>query len=58
MSADVPTAGAEGLASDGVEGSAVDDAKGFPGGPHDPSMLTSFAEHVAHNIWSGQVRSF
>ena len=55
MSADVPTAGAEGLASDGVEGSAVDDAKGFPGGPHDPSMLTSFAEHVAHSIWNGEV---
>ncbi|XP_028236648.1 uncharacterized protein LOC114415979 [Glycine soja] len=52
MSTDVPAPGAEGLASDGVEGSADDDAEGFPGGPRDPSMLTSFAEHVAYSIWS------
>ena len=23
--------------------------------PRDPSVLTSFAEHVAHAIWTGQV---
>ena len=32
-----------------------DAAEGFPGGPRDPSVLTSFAEHVAHAVWSGQV---
>ena len=38
------------------EGSDGDDAaEGFPGGPRDPSVLTSFAEHVAHAVWSGQV---
>ncbi|KAL5190752.1 hypothetical protein HKD37_04G010122 [Glycine soja] len=26
--------------------------EGFPGGPRDPSVLTGYAEHVAHNIWS------
>ena len=55
MSADVPTAGAEGLASDGAEGSHADDAEGFPSGPCDPSVLTSFADHVAHAIWSEHV---
>jgi len=29
---------------------AVDEAKGFPGGSMDPSMLTEYAEHVAANI--------
>lgn len=24
------------------------------GGPRDPSVLTLFAEHVAHNIWTGE----
>ena len=55
MTADVPDLGAEGLAGDGAEGSAADDAEGFPGGPCDPSVLTSFAEHVAHSIWNGEV---
>ena len=55
MSADVPAPGAKGLAGDGAEGLAVDDAEGFPGGPHDPSVLISFAEHVAHIIWNGEV---
>ncbi|KAG4925036.1 hypothetical protein JHK87_050576 [Glycine soja] len=32
------------------------DSEGFPGGPRDPSVLTSFAEHVAHAVWSGQER--
>ena len=42
--------------ADSGEGSDGDDAaKGFPGGPRDPSVLTSFAEHVAHAVWSGQV---
>ncbi|XP_028201934.1 protein MAIN-LIKE 2-like [Glycine soja] len=45
----------EGVATDGSLGSpAVDE--GFPGGPRDPSILTDFAEHVAHSIWSGQER--
>ncbi|XP_028236610.1 uncharacterized protein LOC114415943 [Glycine soja] len=33
---------------DGAEGSDADDAEGFPSGPRDPSVLTSFADHVAH----------
>ena len=47
----------EGMATDGSLGSLAAD-EGFPGGPRDPSILTGFAEHVTHNIWSGQVRSF
>jgi len=47
--------GAEGLAGDGAKGVAGDDAEGFPGGPRDPSVLTSFADHVAHSIWNGEV---
>ena len=47
----------EGVAIDGSLGSPVAD-EGFPSGPRDPSILTDFAEHVAHSIWSGQVRSF
>ena len=47
----------EGMATDGSLGSPAAD-EGFPGGPRDPSILTDFAEHVAHSIWSGQVRSF
>jgi len=38
-----------------VEDLGRDDVEGFPGGPRDPSVLTSFADHVAHAIWSGQV---
>ena len=38
-----------------IEGSDADDVEGFPGGPRDPSVLTSFADHVAHAVWSGQV---
>ncbi|XP_028230386.1 protein MAIN-LIKE 2-like [Glycine soja] len=41
--------------ADGVEGSDADDAEGFPGGPRDPSVLTSFADHVAHAVWSGHL---
>jgi len=55
MTEDVPAPGEEGLVGDGVERSAVDDAEGFPGGPRDLSVLTLFAEHVAHSIWNGEV---
>ena len=57
MTTDVPAAGVEGLvANDVATGSVVDDAVvGFPGGPRDPSMLTSFPDHVAHNIWTREV---
>ncbi|KAL5170588.1 Protein MAIN-LIKE 1 [Glycine soja] len=42
--------------ADSGEGSDGDDAaEGFPGGPRDPSVLTSFAEHVAHAVWCGQI---
>ena len=47
MIADVDATVAEDLGHDGAEG--------FPGGSRDPSVLTSFADHVAHAIWSGQV---
>ena len=42
-------------AVDGGEGSTVDDAQGFPGGPRDPSVLTSFADHVSLSIWNEEV---
>ena len=52
---DIPAHGAEGLAGDGAKGSAADDSEGFPSGPHDSLVLTSFVEHVIHNIWIGKV---
>ena len=33
----------------------VDDAEGFPGGPHDPSMLTEYGYHIAVIVWNGEV---
>ena len=50
MTMDVPATGVEDVAT----GSVADDAEGFLGRPQDPSVLTSFAEHVAHNIWAGE----
>ena len=32
-----------------------DKPEGFPGGPRDPSVHTEYADHVAANVWSGQV---
>eukprot|EP00256_Glycine_max_P060674 XP_014629581.1 uncharacterized protein LOC102669294 [Glycine max] len=43
----------ERVATDGSLGSPAAD-EGFPSGLRDPSILIDFAEHVAHNIWSGQ----
>ncbi|KAL5153509.1 Protein MAIN-LIKE 2 [Glycine soja] len=54
MTADIDATVAEDLGHDGAEGSHADE--GFPGWPRDPSVLTSFAEHVAHAIWTGQER--
>ncbi|XP_006591710.1 protein MAIN-LIKE 2-like [Glycine max] len=54
MTADVDATVAEDLSRDGAEGSYTDE--GFPGGPRDPSVLTSFAKHVTHAIWTGQER--
>ena len=31
---------------------AVDDAKGFPGGPRDPSVMTDYGDHVAVIVWN------
>ena len=31
------------------------DIEGFSGGPHDTSMLTSYADHVAARVWVGEV---
>jgi len=46
----------EGVATEVSLGSPTAD-EGFPGGPRNPLVLTGYAEHVAHNIWSGQVRT-
>ena len=53
--ANVDAADVEGIAIDGAEGSPADHAEGFLGGSCDPLVLTSFADHVAHSIWSGEV---
>ncbi|KAL5180966.1 Protein MAIN-LIKE 2 [Glycine soja] len=44
---------ADAVQTEEVATAAADE--GFLGGPRDPSILTAFAEHVAHSIWSGQV---
>ena len=46
------------ILADGAEGSPADHDEGFPGRPHDTSVLTSFADHVAYSIWSGEVILF
>ena len=33
----------------------VDDGDGFPGGPRDTSILISYADHVACQLWTGEV---
>ncbi|KAH1210784.1 Protein MAIN-LIKE 1 [Glycine max] len=33
---------------------AVDEPKGFPGGPSDPSVLIEYTEHVTTSVWSGE----
>ncbi|XP_006593214.1 serine/threonine-protein phosphatase 7 long form homolog [Glycine max] len=43
LTADVDVAD---VAADGAEGSPAQHGEGFPGGPHDTSLLTSFADHV------------
>ncbi|XP_006590158.1 protein MAIN-LIKE 2-like [Glycine max] len=55
MTGVVDAADAEGVAINGSEDSSAAD-EGFPGGPRDPSVLTGFAKHVAHSIWSGEER--
>lgn len=32
------------------------DSEGFPGGPHDISVLISYADHVAAKVWAGEER--
>ncbi|KAH1189118.1 Protein MAIN-LIKE 1 [Glycine max] len=57
VAAETPEMRADVQGADGAEGSNADDAaEGFPGGPRDPSVLASFANHVAHAVWSGQER--
>ncbi|KAH1226272.1 Protein MAIN-LIKE 1 [Glycine max] len=57
LAAEAPKMRADVQGADGGEGSDADDAaEGFPGGPRNPSVLTSFAEHVAHAVWSGHER--
>ncbi|XP_040860816.1 uncharacterized protein [Glycine max] len=56
VAAEAPEMRADVEGADRAEGSDADDAtERFPGGPRDPSVLTSFADHVAHAVWSGQV---
>ncbi|XP_028222362.1 protein MAIN-LIKE 1-like [Glycine soja] len=55
MAEDAPEMTGDVQGDDGAEGSHADDAEGFSGGPRDPSVLTSFADHVAHAVWSGHV---
>ena len=55
MAEEAPEMTADVQGADGAEGSHADDAEGFPGGPRDLSVLTSFADHVAHAVWSEQV---
>lgn len=33
-------------------------AKGFPGGPHDTSILISYDDHVAVIVWNGEIFIF
>ncbi|XP_006579173.1 protein MAIN-LIKE 1-like [Glycine max] len=33
------------------------DVKGFPGGPHDTSVLSDFENHIALRVWNGEERS-
>eukprot|EP00256_Glycine_max_P051604 XP_014617664.1 uncharacterized protein LOC102661344 [Glycine max] len=57
LAAEAPEMRADAQGADSGEGSDGDDAaEGFPGGPRDPSVLTSFAEHLAHVVWSGHER--
>ncbi|XP_006579156.1 protein MAIN-LIKE 1-like [Glycine max] len=52
LAAEAPEMRANVHGADGAEGSDADDAaEGFPGGPRDPSVLASFADHVAHAVW-------
>ena len=43
------------VAADGAEGSPAEHGEGFPGGPRDTSLLTSFVDHVAYSIWRSEV---
>ncbi|KAL5148412.1 Protein MAIN-LIKE 1 [Glycine soja] len=56
---DIPTADVDAadVAADGAEGSPTEHGEGFPGRPHDTSLLTSFADHVAYSIWRGELVS-
>ncbi|XP_028218620.1 protein MAIN-LIKE 1-like [Glycine soja] len=44
------------VAADGAEGSPAEHGEGFPGGPRDTSLLTSFVDHVAYSIWRSEER--
>jgi len=55
MAEDAPEMTVDVHGADSAEGSHAYDAEGFPGGSRDPSVLTSFADRVAHAVWSGQV---
>jgi len=37
---------------------AVIDVEGFPGRPHDTSVLRYFKNHIALRVWNGEVCNF
>jgi len=37
---------------------AIIDVEGFPGGPHDTSILRDFENHIALRVWNGEVCNF
>ena len=45
VAADVHASGAD----------AGDEAKGFPGGSRDPSVLTEYVDHVVVSVWNREV---
>ncbi|KAH1220914.1 Protein MAIN-LIKE 1 [Glycine max] len=57
LAEEAPEMRADVQGADGAEGSDADDAEGFLGGLRDLSVMTSFADHVAHAVWSGQLVS-
>ena len=56
--ADEPPVEAEAVAEEPAVAPQVDpadDGHRFPGGPRDTSILISYVDHVAYELWSGEV---
>ncbi|XP_028246682.1 protein MAIN-LIKE 1-like [Glycine soja] len=56
VDADAQDTGPETSAQDIGAQDAADEPEGFPGRPRDPSVLTEYADHVAANAWSEQLK--